>query len=77
MDREKVSKINIGEITKPIVTPGGFLILLLEDVKYEKTKKNVDKELNKLIRKETNNQLNQFSNIHFKKIQKNIEINEF
>ncbi len=75
--REKVSKINIGEITKPIVTPGGFLILLLEDVKYEKTKKNVDKELNKLIRKETNNQLNQFSNIHFKKIQKNIEINEF
>ena len=74
--RENINKINIGEITKPVVTPGGFLILLLEDIKYEKTKKDVDKELDILIRKEKNSQLNQFSNIYFKKIRKNIKINE-
>ncbi len=74
--KEKINNINIGEITKPIITPGGFLVLLLEDIKYEKNKKDVDEELKILIRKETNSQLNQFSNIYFKKIQKNIEINE-
>ena len=74
--REHLNKIKIGEITDPIVTPGGFLILLLENVKFEKNKKNIDQQLNNLIKKETNNQLNQYSNIHFKKVKKDLLIDE-
>ena len=37
--REHLNKIKIGGITDPIVTPGGFLVLLLEDIKFEKIKK--------------------------------------
>ena len=71
-----MNKIKIGGITDPIVTPGGFLVLLLEDIKFEKNKKNIDQQLNNLIKKETNNQLNQYSNIHFKKVKKDMLINE-
>ena len=74
--REHLNKIKIGGITDPIVTPGGFLVLLLEDIKFEKNKKNIDQQLNNLIKKETNNQLNQYSNIHFKKVKKDMLINE-
>ena len=74
--QREISKINVGEITKPIIIPGGFLILQLNDTKEIENKIDVDKELKRLINKETNQQLNQFSNIYFNKIKKEIQINE-
>ena len=35
---KNISKIKIGEITKPIQIPGGFLLLKLENVKEEEIK---------------------------------------
>ena len=72
--KEQVMKLKIGEMIKPYVIPGGFLILKLNDIK--KTKKNIDLEVEtkKIIRQKTNQQLNQFSNIYFNKIKKNITI---
>ena len=38
---------------------------------------NLEKELKKLINKEKNRQLNTFSTIFFKRLKKNIDINEY
>ena len=74
--QKTISNLNIGEITEPIIIQGGFLILKLNDTKKIKNEIDVEKELKKLIAKETNQQLNQFSNIYFNKIKKEIQINE-
>ena len=74
--KAEILKLEIGQYTKPIIIPGGALILKLDDVKEEKNNFNIDKKLNELVKYLTNEQLNQFSNIYFNKIKKNIRINE-
>ena len=73
---EYISKLEIDEHTKPIVVPGGFLILKLNKIKTTKREINLDEELETIIRIRTNNQLNQFANIFLNKIKKEIIINE-
>ena len=75
--RTKLNVLNINEFTKPITVPGGFLILKINDVKIEKKKIDLEKELNLAMNLELNQQLNQYSNIYFNKIKKDIEIYEF
>ena len=58
----------------PIVIPGGFLIIKLEDVKEQDKEINLEEEIQKLITLKTNQQLNQFSNIYYNKIKKDIKI---
>ena len=67
----------VGETTNPIRIPGGFLILKIEDVKDREVKLDLYKEIQNIIEKQTNEQLNMFSNIYFSKLKKNIKINEF
>ena len=62
-------------IYKPIIIPGGALILKLED-SNNKNEVDINDKLNELIKYSTNEQLNQFSNIYSNKIKKNIQINE-
>ena len=71
-----ISSINVGEYTKPITIPGGFLILKINDIKISKIKNDAKKEFDLIVKRKTNNQLNQFSNVYFNKIKKNIQINE-
>tara|TARA_Y100000590_G_scaffold470246_1_gene663050 strand:- start:1006 stop:1932 length:927 start_codon:yes stop_codon:yes gene_type:complete len=72
----EIKGLNINEYTKPITIPGGFLIVKLENKKKEKNNINFDEEFNKLISRETNSQLKQFSEIYFKKVKKNSVIDE-
>ena len=72
-----LSEIKINSITNPIPVPGGFLILKLEDKKFIKNELNLEKKINDLIQIKTNQQLNQFSNIYFNKVKKEILIYEF
>ncbi len=65
----------IGDFTKPIVIPGGFLILKVENTRETELNINIDKEIKLVIKEKTNEQLNQFSNIYFNKIKKNIKVN--
>ena len=74
--KQIVLNLDIGEITKPIVVPGGFLILKIENKKQVKNKIDIDTELEKRILFLQNTQLNQFSNIYFKKIKKDFSIDE-
>ena len=74
--KEEISKINIGDFTKPIVTSGGFLILKLNDIKIEKIKIDKDAQLKKMVEFERERQLTRFSTLFYKRIFNNAEINE-
>ena len=71
-----IQNIDIGNYSEPIVIPGGFLILKIEDVREVDSYVNLNKEVEKIIKEKTNEQLNQFSNIFLNKVKKNIIINE-
>ena len=72
--KDIIKKLKIGEYSDPQTIPGGFLVIKLNDINNKKVSVNIKKELNNLIRLKTNQQLNQFSNIYFNKIKKNIKI---
>ena len=74
--KEKIINLDIGEITNPIVVPGGFLILKIENIKEIENKIDINTELEKRIIFLRNTQLNQFSNIYFMKIKKDFFIDE-
>ena len=71
-----LNKLSIGQFTQPIKIASGFLIIYLNDIKKEDQEFNVDEELKKMIISEKNRQFNEFSIIHFKKIEQQIFINE-
>jgi len=75
--RKELDKLQIGEITKPIILPSGVLILKLQNKKLEKIEIDVDVELKKLFEFEMNNQLNNFSSIYYNKIKDNFSIKEY
>ncbi len=74
--KNELKLFSIGEFTNPIVIPGGFLILYIEDIKEVKNEINKEEEIKNIIEKKTNDQLNLFSNIYLNKIKKTIQINE-
>ena len=71
---KEIKQIKVGEITNTLDVPSGFLILKLEDKIVEKFKKDLTKELENLVRFETDRQLNQFSIIYFNKLKLNSKI---
>ena len=75
--KSELTKINLGEMTRPIPIPGGILILKLSDKKVENVDIDMGLELEKLIKYETNNQLNSYSTIYFNKVKSQISINEY
>ena len=74
--QNELSKIKIGQITQPILISSGMLILKLEDKKFVEPTQNLDEQLLELTNFELNNQLNNFSTIHYNKIKKNFSIYE-
>ena len=74
--KNEVKKIKVGNYTNPIVIPGGFLIIKIEDIREIDNSSDLNDEIEKIINDKTNEQLNQFSNIYFNKIKKDIVINE-
>jgi peptidyl-prolyl cis-trans isomerase SurA len=71
-----LSEMKKNDFTDPIIVPGGFLILKIDEIKKIKKNKNIDQEIKKIVSIKKNNQLNQFSKLHFNKAKKNIQINE-
>ena len=74
--RYELNNIKIGGLTSAIVTPGGFLLLKIEDIELIKKKIDLKNELKIMTNSESNKQLNQYSNIYFNKISKNFQIDE-
>ena len=73
---KEIKLTNVDELTKPIQTSSGYLILKLNGKKEIEAELNFEKEFNKMVIEEKNRQLNQFTLIYFNKIKKNIFISE-
>ena len=84
IDEKKLSKkivqvlqsLEAGQYTAPIQTGASYLILKIEEIKYEQTTINESEELDKMIQFEISKQLKQFSKIFYKKIKINNIIDE-
>ena len=73
---KEISVLKIGEHTKPILLPGGFLIIKVDDKKSVEKKIDIENELIQRIKATQNEQLNQYSIIFFIKIKKEVIIDE-
>tara|TARA_Y100000816_G_scaffold251719_1_gene202338 strand:- start:1951 stop:2895 length:945 start_codon:yes stop_codon:yes gene_type:complete len=69
-----ISKLQLGQFSKPIRTSSGFIIVQLNDKKEYQTKLNLDKKIEEIIRFKRNEQLNQFSSMYLNKVKKNYTI---
>lgn len=72
----KLRSLKEGQFSEVIQIGNNFLILKVEKIRKIKISINKDDELNKMIKYETNKQLNQFSKIFFDKSKINYSINE-
>jgi peptidyl-prolyl cis-trans isomerase SurA len=68
--------IKEGEFTNVIKLGNDYLIIKIEEIKVTEKKIDKEKEVNRLIKLETNKQLNKFSIIYFDKSKINYSINE-
>ena len=71
-----VSELNIDEYTLPMQIGSDYLILKINDIKYEKKINDLNEELEKKIQFNTTEQLERFSKIYYKKVKINSIINE-
>ena len=75
--KKLISKLNKGEISKPVKISNGNLLLKINDKREIKNKLNLDEEVKKQINFEKNRQLNNFSLNFYKKLKQNSNINEY
>ena len=84
IDKNKLSEVLLKEIlnlkknelTNPIQTNNGYLIIKLNNKRMVEKEINFDDELNKLVSFEKEKQYNQISNIFYNKIKQNTYISE-
>lgn len=74
--QDRISKIGMGNITEPIIIPGGFLILKIDDIRITNKEFKSEDEIKSIIDAKTNEQLSQYSIIYFNKIKKETQIDE-
>ena len=74
---KQIEKVNVGELTNAITTPGGFILLKVVDRKNELLKINEDDQFNKAVNFEKNRQLTMYSTLYYKRVYNKSVINEF
>ena len=72
----ELQTLKVDQHTQPIQVGNAFLILKIDNIRYEDKKIDVDQKLNKKIEFEQGRQLNQFSKNHFNRIKINTSIDE-
>ena len=73
---QEIKNLKDNEISNIINAPSGRLILMIKERRASNEKLSFDEEYKKIINFEKNKQLNQFSNIYFKKVKLYTTINE-
>ena len=63
-----------GQLSKPIRTSSGFIIIKIEDEKEYVTEFNLAKKIEEVVRFKTDDQLSQFSSMYFNKLKKDLVI---
>jgi len=74
--KNEIKNMTLGQHSKPLVIPGGFLIIQVEQERYVDVNTDINKEFDLIVKKKTNDQLKQYSIIYLNKVKKNIQINE-
>ena len=74
---DNIKDLNINEISKVLKSPAGYLILKVNDKKKINEQFDEKKYFNMLKQAKTNQQLNQFSLVFFKRLKQNTIINEY
>ena len=74
--KQELNKLNINENTLPFQTGGSFMILKIDNIKYEEKIINEKIQLEKNIQFETDKQLERFSKIYYNRLKINTAINE-
>ena len=73
----EIEKINIGELTNPITTAGGFILLKINEKKNELIEIDEKEEFEKAVNFEKNRQLTMYSTLQYKRAYNKAFINEF
>jgi len=73
--KSEIKNIKVGDISNPIVVPGGFLILKIVDQRDVKNNLDINKAIELTVNEKTNEQLNKLSIVYYNKIKKDIQIN--
>ena len=73
---ENINNLNEGDYSKAFNIGNNYMILKVDQIKLNKVIIDKEKELNKLIKFETNKQLNQFSRVYFEKSKMNYSLYE-
>ena len=71
-----ISNLKIGQVSKPIRTSSGFIIIKIEDERKYLTSLDINEKVEEIVKFKTNDQLSQFSSMYFNKIKKNLIIND-
>ena len=74
--KKNIVNLEINEISKPIKVGNGYLLIKINNKRKFSQNINIENQLKELINKETNRQLNSFSIIYYKRLRKNIKIDE-
>ncbi len=74
--KKNINKLGDNEVSKPIKLKNGYLLIKVNSKREFKEEIDVDSQVKELANKEMNRQLNSFSMIFFKRLKKNIQINE-
>src|SRR6056300_331103 len=72
--RDSLKEVQEKKYTAPIVIPGGFLILKINELRTIELFNNIEEAVEETIKIKTNEQLNQFSNIYLNKFRKDVKI---
>ncbi len=73
----EIEKIDVGQLTNPITTPGGFILLKLNDKKDEILNIDEEEQFKKAVNFEKNRQLTIYSTLQYKRVYNKSVINEF
>ncbi len=65
---QNIKNMSKGDITEPIKTLNGYMILFLKDIEIQEKKIDIEKEVKKMIDYEKNKKLKNFSLLHFNKV---------
>ncbi len=72
-----IKDLNINEVSKPIITAGGIILLKINDKKKVNMEINKEEELKRLISYEKNRLLNEYSIIYYKELENRAYVKKF
>ena len=75
--KKNIETLNKDQISKPIIIPGGALIIKMIEREFVNENIDIEKKLTKNIQDKINQQLNNFSRLYFNKISNDLKINEY